>query len=335
MAKTRGQRFLIMVMGSIMNIVLAVVIVAFMNGVGTSAASTSTTRRSSAGSRPARRPRGPGCRSTTRSSASPAARSRPGRTSRWPSARKPDRLDPRSRSAGTARRSRVDLQDGIGDPVPDGLRRLPGEDPDPGPDGPAQVAGGEGRPAGRGRHPGHRRDARSTSTSSSRSIQKNPGKELLFTVDRGGRAADPARNARAKRARSARSASPRSPNRSSRNTASSRPSAQSFKENQRNVFLVIRFIKDLFTGEASTRQLGGPLEIANFSYAAFRMGWMALLAWIAVHQPPARRPQPLPHPGLRRRPDLRPDHRSHLPPGPRAQGPAGLDVRSASSSSSS
>lgn len=57
---------------------------------------------------------------------------------------------------------------------------------------------------------------------------------------------------------------------------------QSFKENLRNVFLVIRFIKDLFTGEASTRQLGGPLEIANFSYAAFRMGWMALLSWIAV-----------------------------------------------------
>jgi regulator of sigma E protease len=57
---------------------------------------------------------------------------------------------------------------------------------------------------------------------------------------------------------------------------------QSLKENTRNIFLVVRFIKDLFTGEASTRQLGGPLEIANFSYAAFRMGWSALFAWIAV-----------------------------------------------------
>ena len=36
MAKTRGQRLLIMAMGSIMNIVLAVLIVAFMNIVGTS-----------------------------------------------------------------------------------------------------------------------------------------------------------------------------------------------------------------------------------------------------------------------------------------------------------
>ncbi len=57
---------------------------------------------------------------------------------------------------------------------------------------------------------------------------------------------------------------------------------QSFTTNLRNVFLVIRFIKDLFTGEASTRQLGGPLEIANLSYAAFRMGWLTLLGWIAA-----------------------------------------------------
>lgn len=57
---------------------------------------------------------------------------------------------------------------------------------------------------------------------------------------------------------------------------------QSGKENTRNVFLVIRFLRDLFTGEASTRQLGGPLEIATFSYAAVRMGWLPLLGWIAV-----------------------------------------------------
>jgi regulator of sigma E protease len=57
---------------------------------------------------------------------------------------------------------------------------------------------------------------------------------------------------------------------------------QSLRENLRNVFLIVRFLKDLFTGEASTRQLGGPLEIANFSYAAVRMGWLALMSWIAV-----------------------------------------------------
>ncbi len=57
---------------------------------------------------------------------------------------------------------------------------------------------------------------------------------------------------------------------------------QSLKENARNTFLVINFLKDLFTGQASTRQLGGPLEIASFSYAAMKMGFMAMLSWIAI-----------------------------------------------------
>jgi len=57
--------------------------------------------------------------------------------------------------------------------------------------------------------------------------------------------------------------------------------AQSVSKNTQMAFMVINFIKDLFTGEASARQLGGPIEIANFSYAAFRMGFMTLIWWIA------------------------------------------------------
>ncbi|MFC2169485.1 RIP metalloprotease RseP [Acidobacteriota bacterium] len=57
---------------------------------------------------------------------------------------------------------------------------------------------------------------------------------------------------------------------------------QSAKENIKLTFLVINFIKDLVTGEASAKQLGGPIEIANFSYAAFRMGFMMMLGWIAL-----------------------------------------------------
>lgn len=57
---------------------------------------------------------------------------------------------------------------------------------------------------------------------------------------------------------------------------------QSIKENARLAFLVVNFVKDLITGEASPRQLGGPIEIANFSYAAFRMGFLAMLSWIAL-----------------------------------------------------
>lgn len=56
----------------------------------------------------------------------------------------------------------------------------------------------------------------------------------------------------------------------------------SVKENLQNTFLVIRYIRDLFIGQASTKQLGGPLEIAKFSYAALRMGWLTLMGWIAV-----------------------------------------------------
>lgn len=57
---------------------------------------------------------------------------------------------------------------------------------------------------------------------------------------------------------------------------------ESVKDNTQNIFLVIRFLKELMTGQASTRQLGGPLEIANFSYAALRMGFMAMISWIAL-----------------------------------------------------
>jgi len=56
---------------------------------------------------------------------------------------------------------------------------------------------------------------------------------------------------------------------------------ESIKFNVNLAFMVIDFLKDLITGEASAKQLGGPLEIANFSYAALRAGFMAMVAWIA------------------------------------------------------
>ena len=56
---------------------------------------------------------------------------------------------------------------------------------------------------------------------------------------------------------------------------------ESVKFNVNLAFMVIDFLKDLITGEASAKQLGGPLEIANFSYAALRAGFMAMVSWIA------------------------------------------------------
>jgi regulator of sigma E protease len=57
---------------------------------------------------------------------------------------------------------------------------------------------------------------------------------------------------------------------------------QSLKANARNIFLVINFLKDLVTGQVSTRQVGGPIEIANFSYAYFRLGFLAMMSFIAI-----------------------------------------------------
>jgi regulator of sigma E protease len=58
--------------------------------------------------------------------------------------------------------------------------------------------------------------------------------------------------------------------------------SQSIKDNKRWTFLVINFIKDLMTGEATARQLGGPIVIAELSYTAMRMGFLALMSWIAL-----------------------------------------------------
>ena len=112
-------------------------------------------------------------------------------------------------------------------------------------------------------------------------VQKSPGKELLFTVERGGKTLTVPVTPR-KEGEIGKVGILQAPKSVVKRYPFFAAIGQSFKKNTDDIFLVIDFIKGLFTGEASTRQLGGPLEIANFSYAAFRMGFMALLAWIAV-----------------------------------------------------
>lgn len=56
---------------------------------------------------------------------------------------------------------------------------------------------------------------------------------------------------------------------------------QSIKGNTKLAFLLINYLRDLLTGEASARQVGGPIAIANFSYDAFRLGFFAMLSFIA------------------------------------------------------
>jgi regulator of sigma E protease len=88
---------------------------------------------------------------------------------------------------------------------------------------------------------------------------------------------------------------------------------QSVRDNAKNTFLIIRFLKDLILRRASTQQLGGPLEIASLSYAFWKMGFLALLSWIGLIS-------------LQRRPDLCPGPRGLVPARSQPQDPADLDA---------
>ena len=57
---------------------------------------------------------------------------------------------------------------------------------------------------------------------------------------------------------------------------------QSIKENYRMASLVLDFIKKLIAGQASPKQLGGPIEIAAISYSAMKAGILSLLMWMAI-----------------------------------------------------
>lgn len=112
-------------------------------------------------------------------------------------------------------------------------------------------------------------------------LEKNPEQELAFTVERDGREiilpVTPRREGRVGKIGIAQI--PKSVKKKYGFFAAIK---ESVRTNVRNMFLIIQFIKDLFSGEASTRQIGGPLEIANFSYAALRMGLVAMMSWIAI-----------------------------------------------------
>ena len=112
-------------------------------------------------------------------------------------------------------------------------------------------------------------------------IQKNPEKPIKFLVERNGQKIElevvPRREGEIGRI-----GIMQTPKSIVRKYSFGPALVQSVKENARLAFLVVNFVKDLVTGEASARQLGGPIEIANFSYAAFRLGFLAMLSWIAL-----------------------------------------------------
>lgn len=58
--------------------------------------------------------------------------------------------------------------------------------------------------------------------------------------------------------------------------------AKSYEDNKKLAFLVINIIKDLITGQVPASQVSGPIDIANLSYIALQMGFITLLGWIAL-----------------------------------------------------
>ncbi|NIO48472.1 MAG: RIP metalloprotease RseP [Candidatus Aminicenantes bacterium] len=56
---------------------------------------------------------------------------------------------------------------------------------------------------------------------------------------------------------------------------------RSIKENWKLAFVLVNYVKDLAAGQASARQIAGPIEIARFSRTFFRLGFFALMGFIA------------------------------------------------------
>ena len=112
-------------------------------------------------------------------------------------------------------------------------------------------------------------------------LEKNPGNELVFVVDRGGRdvvlKVTPRREGNVGKIGVLQTAKA-----ITKTYGFLAAIGQSWRENKRLAFLIVDFIKNLVSGQTSVRQVGGPLEIANFSYAALRMGFWPLVSWIAL-----------------------------------------------------
>ncbi|MGZ5487110.1 MAG: RIP metalloprotease RseP [Candidatus Aminicenantales bacterium] len=279
MAKTRFQRFLIMGMGSAMNILLAVVLVAVINGVGTRVPEYLDEKpvigHIEAGS-PAEQAglriddeilRIAGQPVKTWSDVQVAVGSRPDRLIKIEVRRDGQILpvDLRTESESEYQMGYAGFQAKITTQIQMVLGNSPAEKA-----GLKQgdvIVGIDGKPV--------------YFYKFLETIQKSPGKELLFTVERGGQTLQIPVTPR-KEGEVGKIGISQVPKSVIRKYPFFAAISESLKQNLKNVFLVVRVIRGLFTGETPTSQLGGPVAIADFSYAALRLGLTALLGWIAV-----------------------------------------------------
>jgi regulator of sigma E protease len=278
MAKTRGQRFLIMVMGSVMNLVLAVLLMSVVSGIGTRAVKymdeapvIGWVDPGSPAEKAGLRPddlivRIAGREVRTWKDVNVAVGLAPDRTVKIEFMRGGAN---QAVNIETGSNKRLDIgYAGFNARIFTQVRMVQ-------PNMPAEKAGLKAGDVIRAI------DGRPVFAAGFLDVVKShPDRELLFTVDRGGTLLD-LRITPRREGDSGRIGIQQDVESVIKKYGFFAAIGNSLKENSYNALLIVRIIKGLFTGETSTSQLGGPLAIADASYAFFREGWISLLTWIA------------------------------------------------------
>jgi len=280
MAKKRWERFLVLVMGSVMNILLAVVLVAFISMLGVSVAKYSSQKPVigwiEADSPAERADLSPGDEILTINGR---------RTKTWNDVElavgtKPDRLITLEVQRGdemvtselmTESKRAMDLDMGYAGFFPNIFTQVVAVEPG----SPADKVGlkaGDVIKKIAGKTVYHHGFAEV--------IEKSPGKELDFSIEREGQplALQITPQLEGKVGKIGIQSYMEYKTKSYGFFAAI---GRSVKENVKLAFVLFNYIRDLMIGEASAKGVGGPILIAKYSYAFLRAGFISMLSFIA------------------------------------------------------
>ncbi len=113
-------------------------------------------------------------------------------------------------------------------------------------------------------------------------VEKSPGKKLEFLIDRGGEQLTLAVTPRLEEEGGKIGVSVSGWILYETKKYSFFPAiGRSIKENTRLAFTLFHYLKELIAGEASAKQVGGPIMIAKYSYTFFSAGFVSMLSFMA------------------------------------------------------